>query len=688
MKKLLITVLLGAVSCVAQGEVTLTRVSETGDRPTISSDGRFVVFRRQGLGSRGGVSLKNLQTGQVIERVDTNAAGVPGNRLAGTFGISISADGRFVAFTSDANNLLPGDTSSPDLFVKNVETGEIVRISEDASGVRGNATSLYPSISADGGLVAFLSGASNLVPGDTNGVSDVFVKNLDTGEVVRISEDAAGVPGNNHSFRPSISADGRFVSFHSEASNLVPSDTSVERFGFDIFVKNVETGEIALVNQSAEGVKGNGHTFGLTSITADGQFVAFDSQSSNLVPNDTNEDVDVFVKNVETGEIIRASEDAAGNEGNGSNPHISADGRFVAFISSARLVPGDINNHSDVFVKNLITGEIERVSEGPAAWGGQSNRQASDELSISADGRFVAFQSNATNLIVGESSGGLFLTDVDGINAQSMPGNIDYAIYSDSAAEVFWDRVTNNGDYLYEITKNGSTVGIFDVLSIFDDELQPNVPYTYSVTPIDSSGNRLATAIVSFTTGDTEPSAPGNIRFLVYSKTAAEIFWDRSTDDGNVVGYEIIRNDGLVGIRDSLGIFEDDLLPGVFYTYVVTAIDNEGNRSETSTIRLRTDGIRMPVSGGPLEPTGLKAVVYSGTAAELFWNRPMTFGLEYEVIRDGQILDEINGVTYFDDSLTRGLTFLYEIVAINDAGERSAAAKISVNTDPSTSASD
>ena len=141
---------------------------------------------------------------------------------------SISADGRYVAFISDASNLVPGDTNGvTDIFVYDRQTGTIERVSVAADGTQGNGGSCQPSISADGRYVAFSSYASNLVPGDTNGISDVFVYDRQTDTIERVSVAADGTQGNSYSWQPaSISADGRYVAFSSFASNLVPGDTN------------------------------------------------------------------------------------------------------------------------------------------------------------------------------------------------------------------------------------------------------------------------------------------------------------------------------------------------------------------------------------------------------------------------------------------------------------------------------
>ncbi|MGB7895074.1 MAG: calcium-binding protein, partial [Microcoleus sp.] len=171
-----------------------------------------------------------------ITRVSVDSAGNPGNSDSNAY--SISADGRFVAFQSQASNLVPGDTNNKnDIFVRDLSTNTTTRVSVDSAGIQGNNDSFNPSISADGRFVAFAS-FSNLVPGDTNNQPDIFVRDLLSNTTTRVSVDSAGNQGNSLSNNSAISADGRFVAFQSYASNLVPGDTNNQ---FDIFVRDLST---------------------------------------------------------------------------------------------------------------------------------------------------------------------------------------------------------------------------------------------------------------------------------------------------------------------------------------------------------------------------------------------------------------------------------------------------------------
>jgi WD40 repeat protein len=368
---------------------------------SISGDGRYVAFTSHATnlvtGDTNGVEdvfVHDRQTGATT-RVSVDSAGGQGNAYC--FWNAISADGRFVAFDSFASNLVSDDTNVDyDVFVHDRQTGTTTRVSVDSAGAQGNGE--FPSISADGRLVAFHSTAS-LVPGDTNLENDVFVHDRQTGTTLRVSVDSAGGEGNGYSARPSISADGRFVAFDSLASNLVPGDTNGDD---DVFVHDRQTGTTTRVSVDSAGAQGNKGSVS-ASVSGDGRFVAFDSFASNLVPGDINEQWDAFVHDRQTGSTTRASVDSDGlpRRRGSLNAEISADGRFVAFQSAARLVSDDTNEWLDVFVHDLKTGATTRVSVDSS--GGEGNDH-SEFPSLSADGRFVAFDSLADNLVSGDTN--------------------------------------------------------------------------------------------------------------------------------------------------------------------------------------------------------------------------------------------------------------------------------------------
>jgi Tol biopolymer transport system component len=397
----------------------------------LSADGRYVAFGSEATNLVPGGTPP--LTNEVFRRdrltrttslVSATSSGVPG--AASSYAPAISADGRFVAFQSDASNLVAGDTNdSPDIFVHDFRTGQTTRVSVDSNGAQANGGSLGPSISADGRFVAFWSSARNLVRGDSNGSGDVFVHDMCSGSTTRVDVGSLGNETNNASGdAPAISADGRYVAFDSHASNLVLGDTNGAA---DIFVHDLRSGTTTRVSVDSSGVQAGGGGSYFPSISADGRFVAFQSYAYTLVPGDTNDATDVFVHDRRTGVTKRISVDSAGAEGNGSSvrPSISADGRYVAFISFAsNLVPGDTNEVNDVFVHDLRTGVTTRASVGFS--GVQANGDSFGSApSISADGRRVAFGSGATNLVAGDTNGvsDTFVRDLDGLGIPFCSGD-------------------------------------------------------------------------------------------------------------------------------------------------------------------------------------------------------------------------------------------------------------------------
>ena len=315
-----------------------------------------------------------------------------------------------VAFESLATNLnLEGDTNGySDIFVKDMYTGYTTRVSTATGGTEANGPSYEPAIAAfveDDDVhvyVAFASDGTNLVGNDYNYSSDVFVKDMETGETTRVSTDTGGYnQGNGFSGHPAISADGRLVAFESYADNLVSGDTNAS---YDIFVKNRETGGTARVSVATGGDEGDGGSYD-PAISPDGSYVTFDSAATNLVDGDTNGNYDTFVRDRDAETTIRVNTDSMGNQATGSIgyfPSASIAGRYVAFASgSSNLVSSDNNNCADIFVKDVRTGRIGRVTTAES--GSEANGWSSSPA-ISADGLYIAFSSGATNLVPGDTN--------------------------------------------------------------------------------------------------------------------------------------------------------------------------------------------------------------------------------------------------------------------------------------------
>ncbi|MBI1853053.1 MAG: PD40 domain-containing protein [Planctomycetes bacterium] len=356
----------------------------------------------------GGVALvASTAFAQSTIRVSVDSAGRQANSWSDM--PTISDDGRFIAFHSRASNLVPQDMSDDlDVFVYDAQTGETSLVSIATNGANGHQDSGDATISGDGRFVAFASDATNLVPGDTNAATDVFVHDRLTGETSRVSVDSNGFQADGDSDFPVPSTDGRYVAFVSRATNLVPGDTNGK---LDAFVHDRGTGATTRISVASDGSEGDsdvGLWFGgsYVSLSADGRFVAFDSRATNLVPGDGNANADVFVHDRSTGQTTRVSVDSAGHEADtySFQPRMSADGRFIAFLSYTRnLVAGDTNGAPDVFLHDRATGETSRMSVDSV--GGQGNGYSGPGLSISATGRFVAFVTDASNLVLDDTNG-------------------------------------------------------------------------------------------------------------------------------------------------------------------------------------------------------------------------------------------------------------------------------------------
>ena len=421
------------VSGLAQStvQISLNTAGSEGNLPSrdavMSADGRFVAFDSDAWNlvamDTNGVSdvfvrdtLLNVTT-----RVSVDSGGAQGN--GASYYPAISADGRYVAFSSAASNLVPGDTNGQiDVFVHDMLTGTTTRVSVSSTGAEANGVNGNCSMSSDGRYIAWYSAASNLVPGDANGVADIFVHDMMTGTTTLESVSSAGVQGNDISAYPSISGDGRYVAYYSYATNLVPGDTNGAT---DIFVRDRLNNLTQRVSVDSSGNQANSYCYGAV-ISANGRYVAFWTEASNLVPADTNLHDDVFVHDLVNGTTTRVSVSSTGLQGDNESTgaSISADGRFVAFGSdSTNLVPGDSNGAYDMFVHDMLTGSTTRVSLGSsnAQGNGDSDNFVDACVSaISADGRFIAFSSTATNLVAGDVNSAMDVFERDRGNASAL----------------------------------------------------------------------------------------------------------------------------------------------------------------------------------------------------------------------------------------------------------------------------
>lgn len=426
-------------------------VSAASADASISADGTLIAFASTsmnlvppasaspGAGGNPQIFIFHRAFGTVTALAPTASSGgsISISSSAISSNPSMSGNGRFVVFQSNESLTAPASTSgapsagSPpvitNIFRTDLLSGQTQVVSVASDGSTANGASSAPSASADGSRIAFQSSATNLVPGAPGvpaGTQQILVKDMNTGQVTRVSVASSGAPANADGLNPSISADGTAVAFDSTATNL---GTTVMVPGVsNVFIHTLSTGQTLLVTRGLEGAGGNAGS-SAPSMSSDGQRVAFQSNASDLTtPSMTGlAGRNVFVGNVSTGVITLVSVAALGkvtptSPANGSSQHasISADGRFVAFDSSSTDLTADTNLESgfNVFVRDLQAGTTKLASRAlgtsvvpittAASQGGMMgstrvtsmNSSNSQKPSISADGRFVAFESDSPRL--------------------------------------------------------------------------------------------------------------------------------------------------------------------------------------------------------------------------------------------------------------------------------------------------
>ena len=322
-----------------------------------------------------------------------SSSSLPGNEPSRS--PSISADGRFIAFVSTATNLVANDTNQcADVFLRDLQAGTTVRVSETTAHIGGNADSSQPVISANGQFVAFTSLAKNLVAGDPNTFEDVFIYNRTTRALELAGARNAGGWPSGASSSPSISADGRYVAFQSNARNVAGTDNNAVN---DVFLRDRTAKTTELISRTSSGSAGSSVSEA-PSLSADARYVAFHSFAFNLVANDNNGNYDVFVRDRTAKTTTLASATPGGSSANADSglPRISADGRYVAFESFASdLVTGSATAVSQIYLRNLAARTNRRVTNFPDFQPLTGNHYLE---AISGDGRFVAFTTDTAHL--------------------------------------------------------------------------------------------------------------------------------------------------------------------------------------------------------------------------------------------------------------------------------------------------
>ncbi len=527
------------------------------------------------------VALANYE-GQLAstQRVSVASDGTQGNWSSGRiWGPSISGDGRYVAFESYASNLVPGDTNHiDDVFVYDRQTSTTQRVSVASNGTQGNSTSYRPSISADGRYVAFQSGANNLVPGDTNNTIEVFVYDRQTSTTQLVSIASDSTQGNSYSGFPSISGNGRYVAFYSEASDLVPGDTN--GCG-DVFIYDRQTSTTQRVSVASNGTQGNS-TSSSASISADGRYVSFTSYASNLVPGDTNSSEDVFVYDRQTNTTQLISVALNGTPGGFSIdfPSISGDGRYVAFQSGANnLVSGDTNNTGDIFVYDRQTNIMQRVS---VASDGTQGNNSSWSPSISADGRYVSFASWANNLVFGDTN---------------------------NTEDIFvYDRQTNTTQRLSVKSNGGQGNRPSFRPSISADGQYVSFTSSAILVPEDTNQQEdvyvrdTAVGVVPYRVTNTNDSGTGSLRWAIANANAAAGV-QTITFAASLFGETLTLSSGELRVRDSLiidGDINNDGIGDITVSRDAAAsqfrIFNIDDRTASTSLAVTIDG--LTITGG------------------------------------------------------------------------------------------
>jgi len=376
--------------------------NDSSDDCCASADGTVVAFSSAASNLvpddvNGFADIFAWEEGKGIERISVGAGSVGGNQVSRW--PSVSDDGRWVCFASDASNLVPGDDNDErDVFLYDRERNSLRVVSANGL-VWGNGESGWPQLAGNGSCVVFQSEATNLTTASQEADIDIFVFDIGEGTIHLVSKGIGGAHTNDHSWWPSVSQSGRTVVFTSGASNLVENDDN----GFsDVFAYDRELDEMQLISRTKLGVQANGDS-DMAHVSGDGRLVVFSSEADNLVSDDENSVWDVFLCDLKTQEIRRLSVGRGDVEvgADSVDPRISPRGDLVVFASVGKRVVARGYPPARVFLYRVGVGQAVRIS-------GESSRSAgtwSGSAEIASSGEYVVFASDNPDLVEGDTNG-------------------------------------------------------------------------------------------------------------------------------------------------------------------------------------------------------------------------------------------------------------------------------------------
>lgn len=529
----------------------------------LSADGRWVAFTSTSPNLVPGQSdgnadpdvfLLDRSSGEIT--LVSQAAGFPGTASAAfSSGPSISADGRWIAFQSGSTNLVPGQTGllyNSNVFLHDRDTGSTVLVSSAAGSATAaaNGSSTWARISGDGGYVVFMSTATNLVAGaaDSNGKEDVFLYDRVAGTTTLVSRSgaSAGTAANGRSLFPRVSADGGYVLYGSEATDLVAGGTD-SNLGMDVFLFERAAGTNTLVSHAAglpSTAAGAGSSVG--GLSDDGAFVAFYSNSADLVAGQTGPTGNAFLFERATGTVTLVSH-APGSSTTAATAFgasVSGDGAWVAFGSAAAgLIPGgtDTNGASDLFLFERATGTITLVSRQSGTTGTAANAGSNSSPRLSQDGRYVLFESSATDLVPGQADSNGFQ---DAFLFDRVAGTTALVSHADGSSST----TGNQGTSALALAADGSFAAILSESTDLTAEADLNGGadlFLYSRAAGTVASASFSEPVVR-TTPDGESFAlpSGDGRFLPLVSQGTDLVEGQADANG---GYDVFLVDRLLG---------------------------------------------------------------------------------------------------------------------------------------------